>query len=71
MEFADIVRRRESFVTLAKAALALVADGTTSVGEAMSVTSGLDDHDAPVVESISQDETDSLLADALRAERVG
>jgi MSHA biogenesis protein MshE len=71
MEFAEIVRRRESFVTLAKAALALVADGTTSVGEAMSVTSGLDDHDAPVVESISQDETDSLLADALRAERVG
>jgi MSHA biogenesis protein MshE len=69
MEFAEIVRRRDSFVTLAKAALALVADGTTSVAEAMSVTSGLDDHDAPVVESISQDETDSLLADALGAER--
>jgi MSHA biogenesis protein MshE len=71
MEFAEIVRRRESFVTLAKAALALVADGTTSVGEAMGVTSGLDDRDTPTVESISQDETDSLLADALRAESVG
>ena len=69
MEFAEIVRRRDSFVTLAKAALALVADGTTSVTEAMSVTSGLDDHEAPVVESISQDETDSLLAEALHAER--
>jgi MSHA biogenesis protein MshE len=69
MEFAEIVRRRESFVTLAKAALALVADGTTSVAEAMSITSGLDDHETPTVESISQDETDSLLADALRAER--
>jgi MSHA biogenesis protein MshE len=70
MEFAEIVRRRDSFVTLAKAALRLVADGTTSVAEAMAVTSGLDDRDTPVVESISQDETDSLLADALSAERV-
>ncbi len=68
MEFAEIVRRRDSFVTLAKAALELVADGTTSVAEAMSVTSGLEEHDTPAVESISQDETDSLLADALRAE---
>jgi MSHA biogenesis protein MshE len=70
MEFAEIVRRRDSFVTLAKAALALVADGTTSVAEAMGVTSGLDDRDTPVIESISQDETDSLLADALGAERL-
>lgn len=70
MEFAEIVRKRDSFVTLAKAALALVATGATSIDEAMGVTAGLDDHDAPVVESISQDETDSLLNDALRAERV-
>ena len=69
MEFAEIVRKRESFVTLAQAALALVAEGTTSLAEAMGVTSGLDDTEAPVIESISQGETDSLLADALQAER--
>lgn len=69
MEFAEIVRRRADFVTLAQAALALVAEGVTSVAEAMGVTSGLDDHEAPIVESISQDETDSLLEDALRSER--
>jgi hypothetical protein len=65
------VRKRDSFVTLAQSALALVAEGTTSIGEAMGVTSGLDDSDVsvPMVESVSQDETDSLLADALQAER--
>ena len=71
MEFAEIVRKRESFVTLAQSALTLVAEGATSIAEAMSVTSGLDETEAevPLVESISQGETDSLLADALQAER--
>ncbi len=71
MEFAEIVRKRESFITLAQAALTLVAEGTTSVAEAMGVTNGLDDSDVsvPVVESVSQGETDSLLADALLSER--
>lgn len=70
MEFAEIVRKRDSFITLAQAALTLVAEGTTSVAEAMGVTNGLDDSDVyvPVVESVSQGETDSLLADALLSE---
>jgi len=70
MEFAEIVRQRESFVTLAQAALALVAEGATSVSEAMGVTNGLDDNEAPLIESISQADTDSLLAEALIAERL-
>jgi MSHA biogenesis protein MshE len=70
-EFADLARQREEFTTLTDAALDLVADGTTSVAEAMSCTGGLDD-DAPVVpkiESVSQDDVDSLLNEALKAER--
>ncbi|MGH8236365.1 MAG: hypothetical protein ACREXP_05000, partial [Steroidobacteraceae bacterium] len=72
MEFASIVRQREAFTTLADAALDLVATGTTSVAEAMSVTSGLDDSEpaVPKIEAVSQNEIDSLLQEALRAERV-
>jgi pilus retraction protein PilT len=71
MEFASIVRQREGFTTLADAALDLVASGTTSVAEAMSVTNGLDDNEPVVakIEAVSQDEIDSLLNEALHAER--
>jgi len=67
-EFAQRVRSRPSFVTLASAALELVEQGLTSVEEAMGVTSGLDENEpeVPQVKAISQDETDSLLEDVLR-----
>jgi MSHA biogenesis protein MshE len=70
-EFSNLVRQREGFTTLADAALDLVANGTTSVAEAMSVTNGLDDNEPVVakIEAVSQDEIDSLLQDALHAER--
>jgi MSHA biogenesis protein MshE len=70
-EFANLVHRRADFTTLADAALDLVANGTTSVAEAMSVTNGLDDSEpvVPKVEAVSQDEIDSLLQEALHAER--
>ena len=72
MEFANLVRQRDGFTTLADAALDLVASGVTSVAEAMSVTSGLDESEpvVPKIEAVSQDEIDSLLNDALQAERV-
>jgi MSHA biogenesis protein MshE len=72
MEFADIVRKRNDFTTLAAAALELVANGTTSVAEAMSITSGLSESEAdvPEVEAVSQSETDSLLADVMKSEGV-
>jgi MSHA biogenesis protein MshE len=71
MEFADLVRQREGFRSLADAALDLVADGITSVAEAMTVTSGLDDSEpaVPKIEAVSQTDVDSLLQDALLAER--
>jgi MSHA biogenesis protein MshE len=70
-EFADLVRQRDGFRTLTDAALDLVASGVTSVAEAMSVTSGLDDNEpvVPKIEAVSQDEIDSLLNEALQAER--
>jgi MSHA biogenesis protein MshE len=66
--FAERVRARPGFVTLASAALDLVEQGVTSVAEAMGVTSGLDENEPEVeqVKAISQDETDSLLEDVLR-----
>jgi MSHA biogenesis protein MshE len=72
MEFAQQVRARPGFVTLATAALELVAQGTTSVDEAMSVTSGLDENEPEVqqVKTVSQNETDSLLEDVLREANV-
>jgi MSHA biogenesis protein MshE len=72
MEFAQVVRSRKDFMTLADAALELVTDGTTSVAEAMSITVGLDEDEpeVPQAKQVSQDETDSLLADALNAENV-
>jgi MSHA biogenesis protein MshE len=70
--FADLVRGREDFRTLADAALELVADGSTSVAEAMSVTTGLDENEPVVarVESVSQADADSLLQEVLQAEGV-
>jgi MSHA biogenesis protein MshE len=67
IQFGDIVRKREDFKPLAHAALELVANGTTSVAEAMAITAGLDDNEAalPEVELVSQEETDSLLEDVL------
>jgi MSHA biogenesis protein MshE len=67
IQFGDIVRKREDFKPLAHAALELVANGTTSVAEAMAITAGLDDNEAalPEVEVVSQEETDSLLQDVL------
>jgi MSHA biogenesis protein MshE len=70
--FADLVRGREDFSTLADAALELVADGSTSVAEAMSVTTGLDENEpvVPKVEAVSQADADSLLMEVLKAEQV-
>jgi MSHA biogenesis protein MshE len=70
-EVATLVRQRDSFGTLTDAALDLVASGTTSVAEAMSVTSGLDESEpvVPKIEAVSQNEIDSLLQEALHAER--
>ncbi len=67
IQFAELARKRPDFKTLAEAALDLVANGTTSVAEAMAVTSGLEENevDLPQVELVSQAETDSLLADVL------
>jgi MSHA biogenesis protein MshE len=67
MEFATIVRQRKDFKSLADAALELVATGTTSVAEAMAITAGLDENEPEVqqAETVSQDDIDSLLKDAL------
>jgi MSHA biogenesis protein MshE len=67
--FAEIVRKRKDFKTLADAALELVAVGTTSVAEAMAITSGLDDNEPelPQADVVSQAETDSLLEDVLKS----
>jgi len=67
--FAEIVRRRDSFTSLADAALELVAKGTTSVAEAIAITSGLDENEPEVPQAnlASQAETDSLLDDVLKS----
>jgi MSHA biogenesis protein MshE len=69
--FTDIVRAREDFHTLADAALELVADGSTTVAEAMGVTTGLDENEpvVPTIEAVSQDDADSLLQEVLQSER--
>src|SRR4030095_15938033 len=70
-QVADLVRQGDGFGTLTDAALALVASGPTSVAEAMSCTSGLDEGEpvVPKIEAVSQNEIDSLLQEALHAER--
>jgi MSHA biogenesis protein MshE len=67
MEFASVVRQRKDFRTLADAALELVESGTTSIAEAMAITAGLDENEPEVAqaETVSQDDIDSLLKDAL------
>jgi len=67
MGFANLVRQRKDFTSLADAALELVASGTTSVAEAISITAGLDENEpeVPQAETVSQDDIDSLMADAL------
>jgi MSHA biogenesis protein MshE len=68
IEFGEIARKRETFTTLADAALKLVATGTTSIAEAIGITTGLDDNETEVPQAdivSSQDEIDSLLQDAL------
>jgi MSHA biogenesis protein MshE len=67
IEFAELLAKREDFTSLRDAALELVSTGVTSIDEAISVTSGIDDEEAvvPEVELVSQAETDSLLADVL------
>jgi MSHA biogenesis protein MshE len=67
--FAEIVRKRDRFTSLADAALDLVALGTTSVAEAIAITSGLDENepDVPQAKLASQAETDSLLEDVLKS----
>ncbi len=70
--FTELVRQREDFTTLADAALELVASGSTTVAEAMGVTTGLDENEpvVPKIETVSQDDADSLLLEVLQAERV-
>ncbi len=67
MEFATLVRQRKDFTSLADAALDLVATGTTSIAEAMAITAGLDENEPeiPEADTVSQDDIDSLLQDAL------
>jgi MSHA biogenesis protein MshE len=71
IQFAELARERKDFATLADAALELVASGATSVAEAMSSTSGLDENEPEVqqIESVSQEDADSLLQDALAQAR--
>jgi len=72
IRFAEMARDRKDFATLADAALELVANGATSVAEAMSSTSGLDENEPEVqqIESVSQEDADSLLQDALAQARI-
>ena len=67
MEFATLVRQRTDFTTLADAALELVANGTTSLAEAIAVTAGLDENEPEIAfgETVSQEDADSLLQEAL------
>jgi MSHA biogenesis protein MshE len=67
LEFAEEVRKRDGFTSLADAALDLVANGTTSIAEAIAITSGLDESEPEVaqVKAVSQTDADSLLRDAL------
>jgi MSHA biogenesis protein MshE len=67
MEFATLVRQRKDFTSLADAALELVANGTTSIAEAIAITAGLDDNESDVasVETVSQEEVDLLLEEVL------
>jgi MSHA biogenesis protein MshE len=71
MEFAEQVRNRPDFTSLADAALELVANGTTSVAEAIAVTSGLAENEVevPKAETVSQTDVDSLLEDVLAETR--
>jgi MSHA biogenesis protein MshE len=71
-EFTELARKREGFTTLVDAALDLVANGTTSVAEAIGITSGLDEGEPEVAptEVVSQSETDSLLDEILKAEKL-
>jgi MSHA biogenesis protein MshE len=70
-EFAQIVRKRKDFTSLVDAALDLVASGTTSVAEAIGITSGLDEEEPQIEQApvVSQSETDSLLDEILKAEK--
>jgi MSHA biogenesis protein MshE len=70
--FAEAARKQPNYVPLANAAIALAAQGVTSIAEAIGVTSGLDEGDADVAEvhTVSQAETDSLLADALKLDKL-
>jgi MSHA biogenesis protein MshE len=45
--FAELARSRPSYMPLARGAIDLVASGVTSLSEAMSVTEGLDEEEAP------------------------
>jgi MSHA biogenesis protein MshE len=67
IEFANLVRKRGTFKTLADAALELVASGVTSVAEAITVTSGLDETEVavPTATTVSQSDIDSLLEDVI------
>jgi MSHA biogenesis protein MshE len=67
IEFANLARKKSGFTTLADAALHLVANGTTSIAEAIAVTSGLDEGavEMQVAEAVSQTDVDSLLQDVL------
>jgi MSHA biogenesis protein MshE len=70
--FAETVRKRPDFTSLVDAALDLVATGTTSVAEAIGITSGLDDEEPEIEQApvVSQSETDSLLDEILKAEKM-
>lgn len=70
--FAETVRKRPDFTSLVDAALDLVATGTTSVAEAIGITSGLDDEEPEIEQApvVSQSETDSLLDEILNAEKL-
>jgi MSHA biogenesis protein MshE len=63
--FAELARSRPEFRSLRDAAIDLVEQGITSVEEAISVTSGVEENEVvvPTVASVSQNDIDSLLKD--------
>jgi MSHA biogenesis protein MshE len=71
MQFAELARTRPGFTSLSDAALELVAAGTTSIAEAIAVTTGLSENEVelPKAETVSQTDIDSLLEDVLAETR--
>jgi MSHA biogenesis protein MshE len=64
--FGDLARNRPGYMSLSDGALELASQGVTSLAEAIAVTSGLEEADAPIIASPAA--ADPLTADVLAAE---